>query len=195
MACQALRACRRPGRAAGPLPSCLTSMHLRGQHTLGSASLPLAHHSVRHVRALDEERMMEVEWEDGGQSLYPFTWLRDNCQCPLCTLESAQARKLLMSDLDIHTGVNVVEVTNDYKWLKKRCFSAAARQAMQEELFLNSQSQERLCTKTQYKMNEKNTAHSVSSKLGEQRLAALSSRYVSKHKHEKRAELQPGLLS
>lgn len=115
MACQALRACRRPGRAADPLPSRLTSMQLRGQQTLGSASLPLACHSVRHVRALDEERMMEVEWEDGGQSLYPFTWLRDNCQCPLCTLESAQARKLLMSDLDIHTGVDVVEVTNDYK--------------------------------------------------------------------------------
>ncbi|XP_033486142.1 gamma-butyrobetaine dioxygenase [Epinephelus lanceolatus] len=153
MACQALRACRGPGRAAGPLPSCLTSVQLRGQHTLGSASVPLARHSVRHVRALDEERMMEVEWEDGGHSLYPFTWLRDNCQCPLCTLESAQARKLLMSNLDIYTGVDVVEVTNDNKvsvvwpdqhtsvfdadWLKKRCFSPAARQAIQEELFLN----------------------------------------------------------
>lgn len=115
MACQALRACRRPGQAAGPPPSCLTSVQLRGQQTLGSASLPLARHSVRHVRALDEERLMEVEWEDGGHSLYPFTWLRDNCQCPLCTLESAQARKLLMSDLDIHAGVDVVEVTNDNK--------------------------------------------------------------------------------
>lgn len=58
---------------------------------------------------------MEVEWEDGGHSLYPFTWLRDNCQCPQCTLHSAKARKLLMSDLDIHTGVDVVEVTNDNK--------------------------------------------------------------------------------
>lgn len=115
MACQALRACRRPAKAAGPLPSWLTSAQLRGHQTLGSASLPLARHSVRHVRALDEDRLMEVEWEDGGHSLYPFTWLRDNCQCPLCTLESAQARKLLMSDLDVHTGVDVVEVTNDNK--------------------------------------------------------------------------------
>ncbi|XP_070710509.1 gamma-butyrobetaine dioxygenase [Pempheris klunzingeri] len=152
-ACQALRACCKPGQAADPLPSCLTSVQLRGQHTLGSASLPLARHSVRHVRALDEERLMEVEWEDGGHSLYPFTWLRDNCQCPLCTLESAQARKLLMTDLDIHTGVDAVEITNDHKvsivwpdqhtsvfdaeWLKKRCFSPAAREAMKEELFLN----------------------------------------------------------
>ncbi|KAK9542303.1 hypothetical protein VZT92_000178 [Zoarces viviparus] len=154
-ACQALRACRRPGQAASPLPSCPASMQLRGQQTLGSASLPLARHSVRNVRALDEKRMMEVEWEDGGHSLYPFTWLRDNCQCPLCTLGSAQARSLLMSDLDIHTGVDVVEVTNDNKvsvawpdqhtsvfdaeWLKKRCFSVAARRALKEELFLNEQ--------------------------------------------------------
>ncbi|KAK2853715.1 hypothetical protein Q5P01_006376 [Channa striata] len=149
MVCQALRARRTPG----PLPSCLSSVQLRGQHTLGSASLPVSRHSVRHVRALDEERLMEVEWEDGGHSLYPFTWLRDNCQCPHCTLHSAKARKLLMLDLDIHTGVDIVEVTNDNKvsivwpdqhtsvfdadWLKKHCFSPAARQAMQEELFLN----------------------------------------------------------
>lgn len=115
VAWQALRACRRPGQAAGLPPSCLTSVQLRGQQTLGSASLPVARHSVRHVRALDEERLMEVEWEDGGHSLYPFTWLRDNCQCPQCTLESAQARKLLMSDLDIHTGLDTVEVNNDNK--------------------------------------------------------------------------------
>ncbi|XP_041646879.1 gamma-butyrobetaine dioxygenase isoform X2 [Cheilinus undulatus] len=153
MACQALRVRHRAGKAPGPLSSCLTSAQLRGHQTLGSASLPLARHSVRHVRALDEERLLEVEWEDGGQSLYPFTWLRDNCQCPMCTLESALARKLLMADLDIHTGIDVVEVKNDNKvsivwpdqhtsvfdaeWLKKRCFSPAARQAMQEELFLN----------------------------------------------------------
>ncbi|XP_028257370.1 gamma-butyrobetaine dioxygenase [Parambassis ranga] len=155
MACRTLTAaCHRPQPASlAALPSRRTSPQHRGQHTLGSASIPMAHHSVRHVRALDEERMMEVEWECGGHSLYPFTWLRDNCQCPLCTLQSAQARTLLLCDLDIHTGVDVVEVTNDNKvsivwpdqhisvfdadWLKKRCFSPAARRAMQEELFLN----------------------------------------------------------
>lgn len=153
VACRALKACLRPGPAAAPLPSCLASLQVRGQQTLGSPSLAQAHHSVRHVRALDDERLMEVEWEDGGHSLYPFTWLRDNCQCPLCFLQSAQARKLLMIDVDVHSGVDAVELTNDNKvsvvwpdqhvsvfdadWLKKRCFSPAARQALQEELFLN----------------------------------------------------------
>ncbi|XP_022053975.2 gamma-butyrobetaine dioxygenase [Acanthochromis polyacanthus] len=140
-------------RAPVPPPSYLTSVQLRGQQTLSSASLPVGRHLVRQVRALNQERMVEVEWGDGGHSLYPFTWLRDNCQCPRCTHESAQARLLLLTDVDIHTGVKAVEVTNDNKvsivwpdqhislfdaeWLKKRCFSAAARQALREELFLN----------------------------------------------------------
>ncbi len=78
-------------------------------------SIPLTNHSVRHARPLNEKRMVEVEWEDGGHSLYPFTWLRDNCQCPLCYLESAQGRKLLMADIDVDTGVKSVDVTNDSK--------------------------------------------------------------------------------
>nr|XP_057925461.1 gamma-butyrobetaine dioxygenase [Doryrhamphus excisus] len=151
-ACQVVRSCRSE-KVLRPPPACPTFLQLRGQQTLGSASLPVASHFMRHARALDEERLVEVEWEDGGQSLYPFTWLRDNCQCSLCTLKSAQARKLLMADLDIHTGIDVVEVTNDNKvsivwpdqhtsmfeaeWLKKRSFSQEARQTMQEELFLN----------------------------------------------------------
>uniref|UniRef100_A0A8D3BQB0 Butyrobetaine (gamma), 2-oxoglutarate dioxygenase (gamma-butyrobetaine hydroxylase) 1 n=1 Tax=Scophthalmus maximus TaxID=52904 RepID=A0A8D3BQB0_SCOMX len=153
VACQAGRACRRPGHAAGPLPSRPTLTHVRGQQTLVSASPPEARQTVRHARALEEERLVEVEWDDGGHSLYPLTWLRDNCQCPLCTLQSAQARQLLITDLDIHSGIHSVEVINDNKvsvvwpdqhtsvfdaeWLKKRCFSSAARQSLQEELFLN----------------------------------------------------------
>lgn len=125
----------------------------RGQHTLGSASLPEHSSGVRFVGALREERLLQVEWEDGGHSLYPFIWLRDNCQCPLCTLQSAQARKLLVGDLDVSVGVDSVKLTADSKvsvtwqdqhssvfdcdWLKRRCFSAAARRAVQEELFLN----------------------------------------------------------
>lgn len=115
MACQALRPHCRPGKNPGHLPSCLTSVQHRGLQSVVLASQHASHQVVSHVRSLDEERLLEVEWEDGGQSLYPFTWLRDNCQCPLCTLQSAQARELLMCDLDIHTGVDTVKVTNDNK--------------------------------------------------------------------------------
>lgn len=144
-----LGACPAP---APPLPR-PARLQLRGQQTLGSASPSAGRRPIRRVVALDGERTVEVEWEDGGLSRYPFTWLRDNCQCPGCTLESAQARLLLLTDLDVHTGLDAVDVTDgnkvsivwpdqhisqfDAEWLKKRCFSDAARQTMQEELFLN----------------------------------------------------------
>lgn len=104
---------RGPEWALGPLPAPLPLLQVRGQQTLRSVSRPRAQPPVRSVRALNEERLVEVEWEDGGRSLYPFTWLRDNCQCPLCTLESAQARKLLLSNFDVNTGVDSVELTSD----------------------------------------------------------------------------------
>ncbi|KAL7833586.1 hypothetical protein AOLI_G00285460 [Acnodon oligacanthus] len=125
-----------------------------GHQTL-AAALPAigGRPGVRQARALDHERLLQVEWDDGTCSFYPFTWLRDNCQCPLCTLQTAQARSLLLTDLDVHTGVDQVQVNESNKvsitwpdqhssefepdWLKKRCFSPEARQARQEELFLN----------------------------------------------------------
>lgn len=64
---------------------------------------------------------MQVDWEDGGHSQYPFTWLRDNCQCPMCMLESAQARKLLMSQVDVNTGIASVDVTGDGKVSSWHC--------------------------------------------------------------------------
>ncbi|NP_001120574.1 gamma-butyrobetaine dioxygenase [Xenopus tropicalis] len=106
---------------------------------------------IRNVESLEKERFVCVHWEDGGQSVYPFVWLRDNCQCPQCFLHSAKARKLPIEDLDVNTGVKDVTLTNskkvsitwpdehqsefDGEWLKKRCFSKHARAEMQDELF------------------------------------------------------------
>lgn len=116
-----LRAAPRTEAAAGRLRWTLPSVQVCGQHTLGSAPVPSSRQSVRHAQALKKERMVRVDWEDGGHSLYPFTWLRDNCQCPMCMLESAQARKLLMSDVDVNTGVDSVDVTRDSKVSSCRC--------------------------------------------------------------------------
>lgn len=107
--------------ATGGLRWSLPSVQACGQHTLQSVSVPSSGLSVKHARALNKERMVQVDWEDGGHSLYPFTWLRDNCQCPMCMLESAQARKLLMSDVDVNTGVNSVDVTGDGKVSSWHC--------------------------------------------------------------------------
>ncbi|KAM9494945.1 gamma-butyrobetaine dioxygenase isoform 1-T2 [Clarias gariepinus] len=136
-------------------PSQAAKLSCFGYQTLAAVPLPTGGVStvVRHAQALDHKRLLQVEWDDGSCSLYPFTWLRDNCQCPLCMLHSAQARSLLFIDLDVHTGIDQVQITENNKvtitwpdqhssefepdWLKKRCFSPEARQARQEELFLN----------------------------------------------------------
>ncbi|RXM33523.1 Gamma-butyrobetaine dioxygenase [Acipenser ruthenus] len=110
--------------------------------------------AIRQVQALDAERYVSVRWEDGTRSLYPYVWLRDNCQCAHCFLHSAKARKLLLTDLDVTTRLERVTLTEptkvsvvwpdqhtsefDAEWLKKRCFSQSARQKQQEELFLNA---------------------------------------------------------
>ncbi|XP_049326944.1 gamma-butyrobetaine dioxygenase [Astyanax mexicanus] len=147
----ALQVLKGAGRCA-PSPAAVPRF---GHQTLAAAPLPAVGGGpgIRQARAQDRERLLQVEWDDGSCSLYPFTWLRDNCQCPRCTLQSAQARSLLLTDLDVHTGVDQVQITENNKvsitwpdqhssefepdWLKKRCFSPEARQARQEELFLN----------------------------------------------------------
>ncbi|KAJ8333960.1 hypothetical protein SKAU_G00412790 [Synaphobranchus kaupii] len=133
---------------------CLAQMGCRWHQTLAAAPLhQVVGPSIRQVQAMDVERLVQVKWEDGSHSLYPFVWLRDNCQCPVCTLHSAKARSLLLSQLDVNTTVDQVTLmeptkvsivwpdqhTSEYDadWLKKRCFSPKARRAQQEELFLN----------------------------------------------------------
>ena len=48
---------------------------------------------------------------NGIQSHYfPSIWLRDNCQCPKCFNEHAQARLVLMKDLDLEIrATNIVD--------------------------------------------------------------------------------------
>ncbi|XP_019332352.1 gamma-butyrobetaine dioxygenase isoform X2 [Alligator mississippiensis] len=107
---------------------------------------------IQKVEALDANHFVCIHWEDGGKSLYPSVWLRDNCQCPDCFLHSAKARKLPLEDLDVEIGVKDITLTDRKKvyiiwpnehtsefeaeWLKKRCFSEQARAKMREELFV-----------------------------------------------------------
>lgn len=123
------------------------------QHTAGAIreAHPLNFNTmIQKVEALDAKRFVCIQWEDGTESFYPFVWLRDNCQCPDCFLDSAKARKLPFEKLDVNTGVKNVDLANpekvcitwpdghtsefDASWLKKRCFSKQSRAQTQEEL-------------------------------------------------------------
>ncbi|XP_003412359.1 gamma-butyrobetaine dioxygenase [Loxodonta africana] len=107
--------------------------------------------TFQRVEALKGAHLVQVLWHDGAESLYPAVWLRDNCQCSDCYLDSAKARKLLIEGLDVN--IRIKDLTFDRKkvyitwpdehcsefeadWLKKRCFSQQARATLQKELFL-----------------------------------------------------------
>ncbi|XP_076854188.1 gamma-butyrobetaine dioxygenase isoform X2 [Brachyhypopomus gauderio] len=98
-----------------------------GHQTLAAAPLPALRGSpgVRQAQALDHKSL----------------------------LQSAKARSLLLTDLDVHTGVDRVQLNDNNRvcitwpdlhrsefepeWLRARCFSPEARQARQEKLFFN----------------------------------------------------------
>lgn len=61
--------------------------------------------AIEKAAVLDGAHLMQISWNEGGESLYPAVWLRDNCQCPDCYLHSAKARKLLMEALDVNIGI------------------------------------------------------------------------------------------
>lgn len=63
------------------------------------------HCAIQNAEALDGAHLMQVLWQDGTKSLFPAVWLRDNCQCPDCYLDSAKARKLLLEALDVNIGI------------------------------------------------------------------------------------------
>lgn len=108
------------------------------------------HCAIQKAEVLDGAHLMQILWHDGAESLYPAVWLRDNCQCPDCYLDSAKARKLLVEALDVNIVIKGLtfdrrkvcitwpnEHCSEFEsdWLKKRCFSQQAREKLQRELF------------------------------------------------------------
>ena len=71
------------------------------------------HCAIQKAEALDGAHLMRILWQDGAESVYPAVWLRDNCQCPDCYLDSAKARKLLIEALDVNIGIK--DLTFDRK--------------------------------------------------------------------------------
>ena len=57
-------------------------------------------------------RCLEVTWNDGEQTSYPYIWLRDNCQCSACFHPGTMSRRLLFQNVDFNVMPQNVEVIN-----------------------------------------------------------------------------------
>jgi len=55
-------------------------------------------------------RRLEVTWNDGEQTSYPYIWLRDNCQCSVCFHSGAVTRRLHFHDMDMNVMPANIEV-------------------------------------------------------------------------------------
>ncbi|KAK7077966.1 Gamma-butyrobetaine dioxygenase, partial [Halocaridina rubra] len=52
----------------------------------------------------------QVLWSNGESDIFPYVWLRDNCQCPSCFHPSSKSRIHLIQDLDVNTRPFSAEV-------------------------------------------------------------------------------------
>lgn len=110
--------------------------------------------AIQKVETSDKHRWFVVHWEDGNHSVYPYAWLRDNCQCPQCFLSSAKARKFAIKDLDVNISPEKIILTDskisvawpdqhisefDANWLRTRCFHQSTREEKQNQYFMRDQ--------------------------------------------------------
>ncbi|XP_071533113.1 gamma-butyrobetaine dioxygenase-like isoform X1 [Panulirus ornatus] len=109
------------------------------QDCLGKASV-----TMHSAAANSTSTMLQVCWAEGGMDLFPYVWLRDNCQCPSCFHPTTLSRKISMEDLNLDiiptsiqmaNGGEMVEIqwldghfsTYSANWLHERAFNKASQ--------------------------------------------------------------------
>jgi len=66
--------------------------------------------TITKTRLDSTRRRLEVTWNDGEQTSYPYIWLRDNCQCSMCFHASTMTRRLHFHNVDFNVMPLNVEV-------------------------------------------------------------------------------------
>jgi hypothetical protein len=75
----------------------------RCQHSQASASRDAdQHHHVQDIATNDTNSQLGVTFAGGKTHLFPYVYLRDNCQCPQCWHPTTLSRMVLMMDLDLN---------------------------------------------------------------------------------------------
>lgn len=65
------------------------------------------------VKASQGHDTLKVWWREGEPDEFPYIWLRDNCQCPACFLDTASSRVSRVTDIPPNARPKEVCVSED----------------------------------------------------------------------------------
>ncbi|XP_063599129.1 gamma-butyrobetaine dioxygenase-like [Penaeus indicus] len=106
-----------PSARAGTTPVRARQMALSATPALRSFSTSATPDLTRPLpglaRASQGQNTLKVWWHDGESDELPYIWLRDNCQCPACFLETASSRVSRVTDLSLDVRPKEVCVSED----------------------------------------------------------------------------------
>ncbi|XP_071533117.1 gamma-butyrobetaine dioxygenase-like isoform X2 [Panulirus ornatus] len=137
------------------------------QDCLGKASV-----TMHSAAANSTSTMLQVCWAEGGMDLFPYVWLRDNCQCPSCFHPTTLSRKISMEDLNLDIIPTSIQMANggemvEIQWLDGH-FSTYSANWLHERAFNKASQDRRDCFRretftVQNKINANNLAYTSSS--------------------------------
>ncbi|KAK4291846.1 hypothetical protein Pmani_035351 [Petrolisthes manimaculis] len=145
-----------PTTVTGATFTSLTSTHykrwgLNHNNNNNNNNIRQASSLVTQVDLHPSQPMLKVEWKEGGTTIYPYLWLRDNCQCSQCYHPTTLSRLLSVSKLQpnmtpaqvkVSEGGNEIQVTwtdghlTKYptQWLQQQPFNTNNKQQQQQQL-------------------------------------------------------------
>lgn len=93
----------------------LSSQLFRCQHChLGTSSRHLSKFLMRNIEESPAKKMVSITWQDNTTDIYPYIYLRDNCQCPECFFKDSNQRLVdVVRDVDINVKPTKVQLSED----------------------------------------------------------------------------------
>lgn len=93
----------------------LSSQILRCQHHgLGTSSHHLSKFLMSNIKESPAKKMVSITWKDNKTDVFPYIYLRDNCQCPECFFKDSNQRLVdVVRDVDINVKPTKVELSED----------------------------------------------------------------------------------
>lgn len=93
----------------------LSSRLIRCQHRgLAASSRYLSKFLISNVEESPAKKMVSITWQDKTSDVYPYIYLRDNCQCPECFFRESNQRLVdVVRDVDINVKPTKVELSDN----------------------------------------------------------------------------------